>query len=121
MSTQNELVNAYDAAVSQLFEALDQAHIALVNLQAVKQEIDVQASNLGMIDPGGHDGPGKNLAKAVEAAVFISVDKAPMIHGQIESARTLLIGPSPDVAKLQAAGLIVRDWKNERATLKAAR
>jgi hypothetical protein len=121
MKNQEELIQEYDNATAELFASLDAAHVALVNLRKVKQEISDQVSELGLIDSVGRDGPGKNLSKAVEASVIISVENYGTIHGNIEAARALLLGSSPDLAKLQAAGFTVEDWRAEWAQMQAVR
>ena len=121
MDTQEDLIQAYDEATAEILAGLDVAHVAMVKLRKVKQQIGVQVSELGMIDAAGRDGPGKNLSKVVEASVVIPVENVATIHGHIETARTLLIGASPDVAKLQEIGLIVEDWKTEWAQIEAVR
>ena len=104
--TEQELQEAYDAATAEVFEALDVAHLALVELQNVKKEIQRQAVALGMVDSENprKDGPGKNQAKRIEAAVVLPVENVPTIHAQIVTARTLLIGTSPNLGALGEAG-----------------
>lgn len=113
--TEQELQEAYDAATAEFLQALDAAHIALVDLQNVKKEIYRQAVALGMVDPENprQDGPGKNQAKRIEAAVILPVENVATIHEHIKSARTLLIGTSPDLGALENAGLTVYDWLSE--------
>lgn len=121
MNTQEQLIQAYDEATAALLASLDGAHVALVNLRKVKQEIGNQVSALGLTDSIGRDGPGKNLSKVVEASVVIPVENVGTLHGQIEIARNVLLSSSPDRAKLQAAGLTVEDWGTEWAQMQAVR
>jgi hypothetical protein len=113
--TEEELQEAYEVATAEVFDALDAAHVALVELQNVKEEIQRQAVALGMVDPENprQDGPGKNQAKRIEAAVVLPVENVATIHAQIVTARTLLIGTSPNVGALEEAGLYVYDWQSE--------
>lgn len=113
--TEQELQEAYDAHVAEVFDALDAVHVALVDLQNVKKEIQRQAVALGMVDPNNpqQDGPGKNQAKRIEAAAVLSVDNVATLHMHILTARTQLIGTSPNVDALGEAGLIVYDWQSE--------
>lgn len=113
MTEQENLTQAYDAATAEIFEALDAVHIALVNLQNVKRQIAGRVADLGMVGIAGKDGAGKNLAKAVEAAALLNVENVGSIHGHIMTARTLLIGSSPNLVTLGEAGLVVYDWQSE--------
>lgn len=113
MTEQDDLTQAYDAATAEILEALDAAHIAIVNLQNVKRQIAGRVADLGMVGIAGKDGAGKNLSKAVEAAALLNVENVGSIHGHIMTARTLLLGSSPDLGKLANAGLAVYDWQSE--------
>lgn len=113
--TEQQLIEAYDAATAEVLQALDAAHVALVQLQNVKHEINRQTVELGMIDPKNprQDGPGKNQAKRIEAAAVLPVENVASIHGQIVTARTLLLGTSPNLEALENAGLTVHNWQSE--------
>lgn len=113
--TEQELQEAYDAATAAILAALDAAHIAMVDLKNVQKEIYSQAVALGMVDPNNPraDGPGKNQAKRIEAAVIVPVQSVASIHDHIKSARTLLIGTSPNLGALEDAGITVYDWQSE--------
>ena len=111
--TEEELIEAYNTATAEVFEALDAAHVALVQLQSVKREISNQAVALGLVGIAGRDGAGKNQAKRIEAAAVIRVENVSTIHGHLQSARTLLIGSSPDLGALGEAGMVVYNWQDE--------
>lgn len=113
MTQQEDLIQAYDAATAELLESLDAAHIALVNLQSVKRQISDAVAELGMVDKAGRDGLGKNLAKGVEAGVLLPVDNVASIHDHLKTARTLLLGTSPNLDRLENAGLTVYNWQDE--------
>jgi len=113
MSEQQNLIQEYDAAATEILASLDAVHVALVNLQNVKQQISCRVAELGMVDAAGRDGPGKNLSKAVEAAVIVPVGNVASIHDHIKSARALLLGTSPNLGALEDAGITVYDWQSE--------